>query len=149
MKQLTNAKIAVHQIDADYVARKKSPPKPKNIMIKALTSVIKPAPVEPDLLLKDGDKIGPLLVIETPGHTMGSISLLDKERKVMFVGDTIRFVDGKLQFSAPQFTLDADKAKQSVGKISTFDFDVMLSGHGQPLMPDASQKIKEFYATLK
>ena len=67
----------------------------------------------------------------------------------MFVGDTIRFVDGKPQSSAPQFTLDAEKAKQSVGKISTFDFDVMLSGHGQPLMPDASQKIKEFYATMK
>ena len=149
MKQLTNAKIAVHQIDADYVARKKSPPKPKSLMIKALTSVIKPASVEPDLLLKDGDKIGPLLVIDTPGHTMGSISLLDKERKVMFVGDTIRFMDGKLQFSAPQFTLDTDKAKQSIRKISTFDFDVMLSGHGQPLMPNASQKVKEFSATLK
>ena len=50
-------------------------------MIKALTSVIKPASVEPDLLLKDGDKIGPLLVIDTSGHTMGSISLWIKNVK--------------------------------------------------------------------
>ena len=67
----------------------------------------------------------------------------------MFVGDAIRFVDGKLQASAPQFTLDMDKAKNSIRKISTFDFDVMLSGHGQPLMPDASQKVKDYVAAMK
>lgn len=149
MKELTGAKVAVHELDAAYVAGKKSPPKPKNLMIRALTSVIKAAPVEPDLLLKEGDKVGGLTVISTPGHTEGSISLLDNARKVMFVGDSIRFVDGKLQSSAPQFTIDADKAKNSIRKISTYDFDIMLSGHGQPLMPDASQKVKDYVAATK
>jgi len=149
MKELTNAKIAVHEFDADYVAGKKAPPKPKNLMFKALSSFFKAASVEPDLLLKDNDKVGRLIVIHTPGHSEGSISLLDAERKVMFVGDTIRFMNGKITGSPQQFTLDKDKAQDSIGKISTFDFDILLSGHGQPLMSNASQKVKDYVVTLK
>ena len=96
-------------------------------------------------MLKEGDKVGRLIVIHTPGHSEGSISLLDCERKVMFAGDAVRFMDGKMTGPPEHFTLDMDKAKNSIRKISTFDFDVLLSGHGQPLMPEASQKVKDFY----
>jgi hypothetical protein len=41
------------------------------------------------------------------------------------------------------------KAVESIGKISGLDFDLMLSGHGEPLKPEASAKVKEFYDTLK
>ena len=58
------------------VAGKKAPPKPKNLMFKALSSIVKAAPVEVDLVLKDNDKVGRLIVIHTPGHSEGSISLL-------------------------------------------------------------------------
>ncbi len=149
MKEATGAKVAVHELDADYVAGKRAPPKPKNLIFRAFSSVVKPSAVEVDLPLNDGDKIGKLRVIHTPGHSEGSISLLDAERKAMFVGDAIRFTDGKITGPPEQFTLDPARAKESIGKIGTFDFDIMLSGHGKPLMPNASQKIKEFYATLK
>jgi glyoxylase-like metal-dependent hydrolase (beta-lactamase superfamily II) len=149
MQELTNAKIAVHEAEADVVAAKKSPPKPKKLLVKALNSIFKATPVEPNLQLKDGDKIGGLLVIHTPGHSEGSISLLDEKRKVMFVGDGIRFVDGKVKGPPERFTLDMARAKESIRRISTFDFDVMLSGHGEPLMPSASDKLKKYYASLK
>ncbi|MGD0644042.1 MAG: MBL fold metallo-hydrolase [Candidatus Bathyarchaeia archaeon] len=149
MKELTNAKLAVHELDADFVAGKKAPLKPKNLMFKALSSIIKADSVEPDLLLKENDEVGRLIVIHTPGHSEGSISLLDNERKVMFVGDAVRFVDGKIEGPPEGFTLDSEKAKESIGRISTFNFDILLSGHGQPLMPNASQKVKDFYATMK
>lgn len=149
MKELTGAKVAAHEGDADYIAGKKASPKPKNLMFKALSSFVKPAPVEVNIVLKDGDKVGKLTVIHTPGHSEGSISLLDAERKVMFVGDAVRFMDGKLQGPPPQFTLDEAKGKESIGKIATYDFDIMLGGHGQPLTDNASQKVKEFNATLK
>ena len=155
LKELTNAKVAVAVSDADYVAGKKATPKPKHlrlawrIMFKLFGSVVKAAPVKVDWLLKDGDKVGRFVVVRTPGHSEGSISLLDAERKVMFVGDAARFVDGKMLGPPEQFTLDMDEAKDSIRKISTFDFDIMLSGHGQPLMSNASQRVKEFYASLK
>ena len=149
MKELTNAKVAVHEFDADFVAGKKAPPKPKNLIFRALSSFVKADSVEPDLVLKENDKVGRLNVIHTPGHSEGSISLIDNVQKAIFVGDAVRFVDGKIEGPPEGFTLDPQKAKKSIERISTFNFDVMLSGHGQPLMPNASQKIKDFYATLK
>jgi glyoxylase-like metal-dependent hydrolase (beta-lactamase superfamily II) len=118
-------------------------------MFRAFSSIIKAAPVKPELLLKDNDRVGRLTVIYTPGHSEGSISLMDSERKVMFAGDAIRFMDNKLTGPPEQFTLDMNKAKESIRKISMFDFDIMLSGHGQPLMTNASQKVKDFYNTMK
>ena len=149
MKQATNAKVAAHELDADYIAGSRPAPKPKNLMFKAFASVLKADPVDVDIKLKDNDKVGRLTVVFTPGHSEGSISLYDPERKVMFVGDAVRFMDGKMQGPPEGFTLDPQKGKESIGYIATFNFDIMLSGHGQPLMCEASKKVKEFYATLK
>ena len=44
---------------------------------------------EPDVLLKDGDEIGPFTVLHTPGHTSGSICLYSEKDKVLFSGDTL------------------------------------------------------------
>ncbi len=149
LKKATNAKVAVHEEDADFVAGKKSAPKPKNILFRALSSVVKPTPVEPDVRLRENDRAGRLIVIHTPGHTAGSISLLDPVLKVLFVGDALRFSDGKLAGPPERFTQDSIKAKQSIQKISMLDFDVMLSGHGDPLRPEAANKVKTFYASMK
>lgn len=42
-----------------------------------------------DILLKDGDIIGPFKVLSTPGHSAGSICLLNEKEKIMFSGDTL------------------------------------------------------------
>jgi glyoxylase-like metal-dependent hydrolase (beta-lactamase superfamily II) len=149
IREATNAKVAAHELDASIIAGEKAAPKTKSLLVKALSAIVKPSPVKPDIILKDNDKIEGLLVIHLPGHTEGSIALLDVERKVMFVGDALRFVDDKIQLSPEHYTLDPVKAKESVGKIASFDFDVLVGGHGQTLMPQASQKIKSFYETLK
>jgi hydroxyacylglutathione hydrolase len=110
LKDLTNAKVAVHAEDADYVSGEKPLPKPKNVLFRAVSSFIKLTPVQPDIILKDKDKIGQLTVIYTPGHTLGSIALLDQGKKVLFAGDALRF-DGEKLSSPEQFTLDMKKAK--------------------------------------
>jgi glyoxylase-like metal-dependent hydrolase (beta-lactamase superfamily II) len=145
--RLTNAKVAVHQEDADFVAGNKPLPRPKGaagMLLKASSFFFRFKPVQSDILLKENDKVGSLTVIHTPGHTPGSISLLDSARKVLFVGDTLRFAGGKISGPAEQFTLDMRQASLSVKKIASLDFDVMLSGHGVPLKPNASSMVKEF-----
>ncbi len=152
LRRLTNAKVAIHQEDAEYVAGTKAFPRPKGvtgILLKAVSPFVKFTPVQPDVTLKENDKVGKLTVVHTPGHTPGSISLYDPERKVLFVGDTIRFTSGKVSGPPERFTSDMKQAVQSIGKISKLDFNVMLSGHGEPLKPNASDRIKEFYASLK
>jgi glyoxylase-like metal-dependent hydrolase (beta-lactamase superfamily II) len=144
LKDLTNAKVAAHVEDADFVAGKKPFPKPKNLLFRAVSSFIKPTPVDVDIALKDGDKIGNLTVIATPGHSPGSIALFDEQRKALFVGDTLRF-DGTKVTGAPQhFTWNADKEEESIKKISMLEFDIMLPGHGEILKTNASKTVKEF-----
>ena len=146
---LPNAKLAVHEADADYVTGEKSVPKPRSILFRAFSSFIKPARAQVDLRLQDKDRVEQLTVIHVPGHTLGSIALLDEARKVLFVGDTLRF-DGKNVSEAPEhFSLDPNMARDSIAKISKLNFDVMLPGHGEPLRPEASDAVKKFCVSLK
>ena len=149
LKDLTGAKVAVHAEDADYVSGKKPMPKPKNVLFRAVSAFIKLSPVQPDILLKDNDKIGQLTVIHTPGHTLGSIVLLDEGKRVLFAGDAIRYDGEELSGPPEHFTLDPNKAKESIGKISALSFDIMLCGHGEPLKPNASAAVKKYYESLK
>ena len=47
----------------------------------------------PDIKLADGDTVGDLVVIHTPGHTPGSICLWSEADHVLISGDTV-FADG-------------------------------------------------------
>lgn len=152
LKGLTNAKVAIHQDDAPYLTGEKSQPSPKGavgIAFKAFSPFLKSKPIQPDVLLKDGDKVGRMTVIHTPGHTPGSIALYDSERKLIFVGDTLRYQNGKVTGPPEQFTPDMSEALRSIKKISLLEFDLMLSGHGDPLLPNASQMVKEFSNSLQ
>jgi glyoxylase-like metal-dependent hydrolase (beta-lactamase superfamily II) len=144
LKDLTNAKVAAHVEDADFVAGKKPFPKPKNLLFRAVSSFIKPTPVDVDIALRDGDKIGSLTVIATPGHSPGSIALFDEQRKALFVGDTLRFDGSKVTGAPKHFTWNADKEEESIKKISMLEFDIMLPGHGEILKTNASKTVKEF-----
>jgi glyoxylase-like metal-dependent hydrolase (beta-lactamase superfamily II) len=94
-RKQTNARLAVHEKDLDFVAGRKIQPKPKNILFRAASSLVKFTPVIPDIVLNENDKVGRLAVIHTPGHTAGSISLYEPKRRVLFVGDALRFTDKK------------------------------------------------------
>ena len=113
-------------------------------IIFRLFSVFMQSPVvEPDIRLKENDKIGSSLeVVHTPGHTPGSITLYDRGRKLVFVGDALTNRGGKLQGSIKQFSFDLQEADRSVGKISSLDFDSLLSGHGEPVKSGGAQKVR-------
>jgi hydroxyacylglutathione hydrolase len=152
LKALTGAAVAIHEDDVEFVAEKKTLPSPKGvigILVKVASFFYKTPTVQPDIILHEADRIGNLAVVHTPGHTPGSISLYDSEKKVIFVGDAFRFVDGKIEGPPERFTIDMDEGLKSIGKICQLEFDVMLSGHGEPLKPDASLRVKEFYSSVQ
>lgn len=147
LKRATGAKVAVHEADADFVSGKISYPSPggaMGFMFKLMSPFFHTTPVDVDVRLKEGDRIGRLAVIHTPGHTPGSIALYDGEDSVLFVGDTARYLKGKLVGPPEQFTPDMGQAKSSILKLSDLKFSVLLSGHGDPLKSgDAPTMMKE------
>jgi glyoxylase-like metal-dependent hydrolase (beta-lactamase superfamily II) len=147
LKDLTGAKVAASEEDADYISRKKPYPKPKNLLMRAAPLLLKAQPVEVDLVLKDGDRLGNLVVAHTPGHTPGSIMLYDAERKALFSGDSLRLEHGKV--SGGQYSWDAAKERLSIEKVSGLDFDVLLPGHGDCLKGNASNLVKEYLRSLR
>jgi glyoxylase-like metal-dependent hydrolase (beta-lactamase superfamily II) len=85
---------------------------------------------EPDILLKEGDlKIGDLdfHVIHTPGHSPGSICLYLPDKKVLFTGDVV-FNQGVGRTDLPGGK--GQHLKESIKKISHFEVDYLLPGHG-------------------
>ena len=150
LSQATGAKVAIHEADADYLAGKKSVPKLKGLrgtVLNALLFLWPVQPVVPDILLHDGDSICGLEVIHTPGHTPGSICLYDREDRVLFSGDTLTTKNGVVHGPPPTATPDMAQALRSARKTAALDFDILLSGHGTPVRPRASEKVAEFLQT--
>jgi Zn-dependent hydrolases, including glyoxylases len=81
--------------------------------------------------LREGDVIDlkdhRLLVIETPGHTSGSISLSDQVTGALFTGDTV-FTDGIGRFDLP--TASRDQLVASLQRLSGMDIHGFYPGHG-------------------
>ena len=154
VRKATGAKVAAHEADADFISGKKSMPVPTGRKLslrfrifRLLSPLMQAKPVVPDILLKDGDEIAGMEVLLTPGHTPGSICLYDKKRKVLFVGDLLRFMNGKVV--GPPITLDEKQVRASEERIAKLDFGIMLSGHGAPLLAQASEKVKAFVEAQK
>jgi len=145
LRQMTNAKIMIHEDDAPYVTGEKQFKLRGGLLMRIFSHFVKFETFNPDVRLKENDRIGNLLVIHVPGHTPGSVALYSEKDGVMFVGDLLRFTNGKVQGPPEQYTLDMELAKKSIEKLLNYDFKIMLSGHGDPLKENARERIREFY----
>ncbi|MEM2892553.1 MAG: MBL fold metallo-hydrolase [Candidatus Bathyarchaeia archaeon] len=152
LRERTGGEIAIHKDDASFVEGRETPPAPKGtagLIFRVLSPLLRFKPIRPDLILEEGEEVEGLRVIHTPGHTPGSISLYEPVRKVLFVGDALRFIGGRLKGPPQSFTQDMGLALRSIEKISNLEFDIMLSGHGDPLRPEANEKIRKFYSSVR
>jgi hydroxyacylglutathione hydrolase len=147
LRDRTGAKVAAHTEDAGFIEGTKRRVAPRGgvrILIALLSPFMRVKKVKIDLLLNDGDTVAGMKVVHVPGHTLGSIALLDPARRVLFSGDALTFRDGKVTPPPRGFTADAELARQSIAKIGSLEFDTMLGGHGDPLTPNASERVREF-----
>jgi len=100
------------------------------------------------IVVGDGDSVFDLEIIETPGHTPGHISVLDRAAKILVSGDAMNGADGGVIGANPEFTEDMTLANASIGKLAGFDFDVVLFGHGEPVESGAGDAVRSLAATL-
>ena len=92
--------------------------------------------------LKDGDVIDigdhRLKVIETPGHTIGSISIYDEVTGALFTGDTV-FVGGIGRYDHP--TGDPSQLIYSLKRLSELNINGFYPGHGPAIAAGGSEHI--------
>jgi glyoxylase-like metal-dependent hydrolase (beta-lactamase superfamily II) len=95
----------------------------------------------------DGERVFDLQIVTTPGHTAGSISVLDPATRTLVVGDAMGTSGGRPTLPGEQFTVDMDQAKQSIAKVGALAFDTLLVGHGDPITSGASALVAELGRT--
>ncbi|WP_460644741.1 MBL fold metallo-hydrolase [Lacrimispora brassicae] len=92
---------------------------------------VRPVPV--DIMVKAGDHFdwaGGCEILETPGHMPGHISLYFKESNSVITGDAAVIHGNQLVIANPQFTLDLNRAKDSLEKLISLNGDRYYCYHG-------------------
>ncbi len=150
LKNATRALVAIHEKEVSYLLGEKK--RKLKGMIGAmigfifgiLLKFIKTQNIAPDIILKEGDFIGGLEVIYSPGHTEGSISLYNAET-VLFSGDAI-ITDkhSNIKGFKNRSASDTLEAAKTIDKIKHLKFEVLLPGHGTPVLKNASDRLKEY-----
>jgi glyoxylase-like metal-dependent hydrolase (beta-lactamase superfamily II) len=92
--------------------------------------------------LADGDVVGDLRVLHTPGHTPGHLSLLHEAASLLLIGDLIGSTDGVLDFGPSAFTADSALSRQSLRRMVDLQTDRILFSHGEEV-PNAGAAIRQ------
>lgn len=104
-----------------------------------------------DIILKEGELVlgdTKLQIINTPGHSPGSISIFWSDKKVLISGDVI-FYENTGRVDLPGG--DGNLLKQSIEKLSTLELEYILTGHQyqSPGIIEGSEEIKNNFAHIR
>ena len=162
VKRKSGAKIYSHWIEAGYLSHNPTymgPPSARETVeklenlgvsmeeLKKEYGSFEVEPINVDEQVSDGDMIGSLKVIHTPGHTPGHISLYYEKDKLLLGADSIyKHVFGAegMYISAPQVSIDPTTAIVSAQRLSKVNFDKLLMAHqDSPLLEGAREAVEK------
>jgi len=120
---MTGAEVCIHAADAPGLAN--------DLLSAAMLFGERAPPAPADRLLRDGDQVGALRVIHTPGHTPGGICLYDEATHDLLSGDTV-FSDGA--FGRTDLPGGDEAAlRLSLERLAALDVRGLYPGHGSPV----------------
>lgn len=71
-----------------------------------------------------------IMVVYTPGHTKGHISLFYSKERILVAGDALVIEKGEFNIANPNFTMNMEAAVKSVEKIKTLNPQKIICYHG-------------------
>lgn len=78
----------------------------------------------------EGAEVQDLLVLATPGHTPGHISLFHEGTGTLFIGDAAGTSQGQVVRGPDAFTSDAARAEESLERLAALGAERILFAHG-------------------
>ena len=136
---LPDAQVAISERDARFLSGDKSlDPSEPQVPLRGGYPV---CTTKPDLLLHEGDRIGSLEAIATPGHTPGHLAFLDTRDRAVIAGDAFQTqggvaVSGTFEWLFPLpalATWHKGLALQSARKLLALQPSLLAVGHGRIL----------------
>jgi len=150
LRDLTGAKVAVHRDDAGKLRYgNQGKLRPTCIAGRCLGLFFggkkaRYPPLDPDILIPDSLDLREFgvdgMVIPTPGHTPGSVSVFLAGGDAI-VGDVIFPAIPSEKPGLPFWADDLDEAKRSIGIIRARRPGKVYTGHGGPYLPEEMAKI--------
>lgn len=118
---------------------------------KAFRSALENPPKGPvNGILEDGLELagcGGIIVIHTPGHTPGHVSLYHKQSKTLIAADALVVSDGQLLGPIPEYSVNYALAMQSLKKFIEYDIEAVICYHGGLYTDNVNQRIAELAAS--
>jgi glyoxylase-like metal-dependent hydrolase (beta-lactamase superfamily II) len=155
LKRLSGATVHSHEWEADIIAGERTAQPVTPIPMRPLLTYWRvyylqlgaalglgrhpPCPV--DRTLEDGDQVGPVRVLHTPGHTPGHLSFWWPERRVLLAGDAIATYP-ELAAGWPAFNLNEKQHRASLARMAELDAQVVAVGHGEPITRGAAERVR-------
>jgi glyoxylase-like metal-dependent hydrolase (beta-lactamase superfamily II) len=155
LKRLSGATVYSHEWEADIIAGERTAQPVTPVPMRPVTAYWrvyylqlgaalgrgKHPPCTVDHTLEDGDTVGSLRVLHTPGHTPGHLAFWWPEQRVLFAGDAIATYP---VFAAgwPAFTLNPTQHRASTDRMAELDAEVVAIGHGEPITAGAAERVR-------
>jgi glyoxylase-like metal-dependent hydrolase (beta-lactamase superfamily II) len=136
---LPDVQVAISERDARFLSGDKSlDPSEPQVPLRGGYPICK---TKPTLLLHEGDRVGSLEVIATPGHTPGHLAFLDTRDRSVIAGDAYQTQGGvavsgtvELLFPLPALaTWHKGLALESARKLLALQPSALAVGHGRVL----------------
>ena len=126
------------------------PEEHKNWAIEFIQQLKNIQRINVELTLDDNDKIEEeIVVIHTPGHTKGHISLYIPSESTIIASDAIVIEGDELDIANPEFTLDITSALKSVEKIRDLKPAKLICYHGGVLDSSVDEKLAALVVKYK
>jgi glyoxylase-like metal-dependent hydrolase (beta-lactamase superfamily II) len=90
--------------------------------------------------------LGGLEVVHTPGHTPGSVCLYARRDKLLFTGDVLQVIRGKVTFASTVFSDDMALARASVARMAELDVETIAFSHYPPWREGANEVLRDLAA---
>ncbi|WOA65702.1 MBL fold metallo-hydrolase [Bacillus mycoides] len=134
----SNIKVYAHDLDKPYIEGE--------LPLLKDAQVQNPPKGKVDDTLVDGQELpycGGILIIHTPGHTPGHISLYLRQSKTLIAGDSMYSVNGILGGNHAPTTLDIKEAQNSLKKYLNLEIDSVVCYHGGLSKGNINAQIQE------
>lgn len=158
LKEVTGATVLAHPWEADIVAGERKaqpvsliPRRPYRTYFpfqfaSSLGLGAHPAcPV--DAHVAGGDRVGPLEVVDSPGHSPGHLAFLWEDRRTLIAGDAVATWPGFMA-GWSSFTLNERQHRESLRRLAETEPQAVGVGHGPPIVEGGRERLRDLVDAL-
>lgn len=129
------AEILASAPEAAVISGERGFDPPNNRLMRFMARNAQPPGVAVTRIVEEGEIVAGFRIISTPGHTLGHISLLHDESRLLFTADAFGALPFKLRVGVVgAFCTDPALARRSAEKLLDESFDDVYFAHGRPLL---------------